>query len=170
MPKHQHNRADRDSSRTYIRPPVVQIYAFWPMVWRPGPRRVDSYRPEEANHDHRFGGHRQPHRLWCRAASHRRRQPRPRRLRRTRPPRHHLDEPAALLSFGGGIHHCLGAHLYRLELAEALSVITRRMPNPHRAGPAPWKPLVGITGPTTQPIAFDAGHWTWLQTRDKGVG
>ncbi len=78
--------------------------------------------------------------------------------------------PPALLSFGGGIHHCLGAHLYRLELAEALSVITRRMPNPHRAGPAPWKPLVGITGPTTQPIAFDAGHWTWLQTRDKGVG
>lgn len=64
----------------------------------------------------------------------------------------------ALLSFGGGVHHCLGAHLARLELAEALSVMTRRMPNVRRAGPAPWKPLVGITGPTTLPIEFDAGH------------
>jgi cytochrome P450 len=66
--------------------------------------------------------------------------------------------PPALLSFGGGIHHCLGAHLARLELAEALTVITRRMPNPHRAGAAPWKPLLGITGPTTLPIEFDPGH------------
>jgi len=64
----------------------------------------------------------------------------------------------ALLSFGGGIHYCLGANLARLELAEALRVITQRMPNPHRTGPAPWKPLVGITGPTTLPIEFDAGH------------
>jgi cytochrome P450 len=68
------------------------------------------------------------------------------------------EGPQALLNFGGGIHHCLGAHLARAELAEALTVITRRMPNPHRAGPAPWKPLVGMTGPTTLPIEFDAGH------------
>jgi len=26
------------------------------------------------------------------------------------------------------------------------------------SGPAPWKPLIGITGPTTLPIEFDAGH------------
>jgi cytochrome P450 len=66
--------------------------------------------------------------------------------------------PPAMLGFGGGIHYCLGTHLARLELAEALTVITRRMPNPHRAGPAPWKPLLGITGPTTLPIEFDAGR------------
>jgi cytochrome P450 len=66
--------------------------------------------------------------------------------------------PPALLSFGGGIHHCLGAHLARLELAQALTVITRRMPNPRPRGPAPWKPLLGITGPTTLPIEFDPGH------------
>jgi len=66
--------------------------------------------------------------------------------------------PPAMLGFGGGIHYCLGTHLGRLELAEALSVITRRMPNPHRSGPAPWKPLLGITGPTTLPIEFDAGR------------
>ena len=71
-----------------------------------------------------------------------------------------------MLTFGGGIHYCLGAHLARLELAEALTVITRRMPNPHRTGPAPWKPLAGITGPTTLPIEFDPGHFA---TRWSGV-
>ncbi len=68
------------------------------------------------------------------------------------------EGPASMLTFGGGIHYCLGAHLARAELAEALTVITRRMPNPRRTGPAPWKPLMGITGPTALPIEFDAGH------------
>jgi cytochrome P450 len=68
------------------------------------------------------------------------------------------EGPAGMLTFGGGIHYCLGAHLARAELAEALTVITRRLPNPRRSGPAPWKPLMGITGPTTLPIEFDAGH------------
>jgi cytochrome P450 len=66
------------------------------------------------------------------------------------------EGPASMLTFGGGIHYCLGAHLARAELAEALTVITRRMPNPRRGGPAPWKPLMGISGPTTLPIEFDA--------------
>ena len=64
--------------------------------------------------------------------------------------------PPAILTFGGGIHYCLGAHLARAELTEALTVITRLMPNPRRSGPAPWKPLVGITGPAALPIEFDA--------------
>jgi cytochrome P450 len=68
------------------------------------------------------------------------------------------EGPATMLTFGGGIHYCLGAHLARAELAKALTVMTRRMPNPRRSGPAPWKPLMGITGPTTLPIEFDAGH------------
>ena len=65
------------------------------------------------------------------------------------------EGPATMLTFGGGIHYCLGAHLARLELAQALTVITRRMPNPRRTGPAPWKTIIGITGPTTLPIEFD---------------
>ncbi len=68
------------------------------------------------------------------------------------------EGPATMLTFGGGIHYCLGTHLARAELAEALTVITRRMPNPRRSGPAPWKPLIGITGPATLPSEVVAGH------------
>jgi cytochrome P450 len=64
-------------------------------------------------------------------------------------------------TFGGGMHYCLGANLARLELAEALKVITRRMPNARRTGPAPWEPVNALGGPITLPIAFDlpaTGH------------
>jgi cytochrome P450 len=68
------------------------------------------------------------------------------------------EGPAPMLTFGGGAHYCLGAHLARIELAEALRVITRRMPHTRRTGPAPWKPPAGISGPTSLPIAFDPGN------------
>ena len=60
-----------------------------------------------------------------------------------------------ILTFGAGVHYCLGANLARLEIAEALKAVTRHMPNPRRTGPAPWKPLVSLSGPTSLPIAFD---------------
>jgi cytochrome P450 len=59
-------------------------------------------------------------------------------------------------SFGAGAHYCLGANLARREIAEALRVMAHRMRNLRRAGPAPWKPLVAITGPATLPVEFDA--------------
>jgi cytochrome P450 len=62
---------------------------------------------------------------------------------------------APMQTFGAGMHYCLGANLARLELAEALTVITREMPNAWRTGPAPWKPLTGLSGPTTLPIEYD---------------
>lgn len=62
----------------------------------------------------------------------------------------------AVLTFGGGIHYCLGANLARLELAEALKILTQRMPDPSRTGPAPWKPMMGLSGPTTLPIEFSS--------------
>jgi cytochrome P450 len=68
------------------------------------------------------------------------------------------DDPSAMLTFGGGVHYCLGSHLARAELVQALTVITRRMPNARRTGPAPWKPLIGLSGPITLPIEFDTGH------------
>ena len=73
------------------------------------------------------------------------------------------QDATSMQTFGGGLHYCLGAHLARLELAEALTVMTRRMPNPRRSGPAPWKPLTGISGPATLPIEFDTGHGTPTQ-------
>ena len=64
----------------------------------------------------------------------------------------------AMQTFGAGEHYCLGANLARRELAEALAVMTRRMPHARRTGPAPWKPLSGMSGPTTLPVEFDPGH------------
>jgi len=58
------------------------------------------------------------------------------------------------LTFGGGVHYCLGANLARLELADALKVPVRWMPNARSVGPAPWKPMLGLSGPTSLPIEF----------------
>lgn len=65
------------------------------------------------------------------------------------------DAPS-ILTFGGGVHYCLGANLARRELAEALRILTRRIDNPRVAGPAPWKPMVSLSGPRRLPIEFDA--------------
>ena len=61
-----------------------------------------------------------------------------------------------LLAFGAGVHFCLGANLARLEIAEALKTVTCRLSNPRRTGPAPWKPVLGLSGPISLPIAFDS--------------
>jgi cytochrome P450 len=65
------------------------------------------------------------------------------------------DEPPPILTFGGGAHYCLGANLARLELSEALKILTRRIRHPRRVGPAPWKPLLGMSGPTSLHVEFD---------------
>jgi cytochrome P450 len=66
--------------------------------------------------------------------------------------------PAPMLTFGGGIHYCFGVHLAKAELAEALVVMARRIPNIRRVGPAPWKPVFGVSGPITLPVEFFVGH------------
>lgn len=60
-----------------------------------------------------------------------------------------------ILTFGGGVHYCLGANLARREIAEALNVLAQRLPNPRTAGPVPWKPMVSLSGPMSLPIEFD---------------
>ncbi|MGV0646154.1 cytochrome P450 [Mycolicibacterium sp. XJ2546] len=64
-------------------------------------------------------------------------------------------DPPAILTFGGGAHYCLGANLARRELAEALTILARRIPNVRRVGQAPWKPLLGMSGPTALQVEFD---------------
>ncbi|OBI12738.1 cytochrome P450 [Mycobacterium sp. E2497] len=60
-----------------------------------------------------------------------------------------------ILTFGGGVHYCLGANLARREIAEALNVIAGRLLDPRTAGPVPWKPMVSLSGPKSLPIEFD---------------
>jgi cytochrome P450 len=60
-----------------------------------------------------------------------------------------------ILTFGAGVHYCLGANLARVELAEALKAVTSRIASPRRTGPAPWKPMTSLSGPTSLPIAWD---------------
>ena len=63
------------------------------------------------------------------------------------------------LTFGSGIHFCLGAALARAELSEALPLLAQRMPNLRIDGALTWKPDgVGIFGPASMPVAFDPGH------------
>ena len=68
------------------------------------------------------------------------------------------DNTVGTLSFGNGAHYCLGSHLARLELTQALTVMAQRMPNLRRTGPAPWPSMIGVTGPTSLPLEFDPGR------------
>lgn len=77
--------------------------------------------------------------------------PEPERLDITRP-----VSSAAQLTFGSGIHYCMGASLARAELQEALPVLARRMRHAHVDGEVEWKPpTVAIWGPARLPLAFD---------------
>jgi cytochrome P450 len=53
------------------------------------------------------------------------------------------------------VHYCLGANLARLELAEALKDLAQRFANPRCVGTVPWKPLLGLSGPTKLPMEFN---------------
>jgi cytochrome P450 len=78
------------------------------------------------------------------------------------PERFDITKPAPdspQLTFGSGIHYCLGANLARAELQEALPLLAQRLPNLRIDGRITWKPDgVGIFGPAHMPITFDAGH------------
>jgi cytochrome P450 len=68
------------------------------------------------------------------------------------------ERSTAHMTFGSGIHFCMGAALARAELQEALPLLARRMPNLAHDGPVEWKPATfGIWGPAVLPVRFDAG-------------
>ncbi|MGH3870213.1 MAG: cytochrome P450 [Pseudonocardiaceae bacterium] len=62
----------------------------------------------------------------------------------------------AQLTFGGGIHYCLGAWLARIEMREALPILATRLRDLALDGPVASRPHVGITGPITLPLRFSA--------------
>jgi len=63
------------------------------------------------------------------------------------------------VTFGSGIHYCLGASLARAELQEALPLLARRLPELRLDGPIEWKPeTAGIFGPEHLRVTFETGH------------
>jgi cytochrome P450 len=78
------------------------------------------------------------------------------------PDRHDLQrvdfspEESQHLGFGGGVHHCFGAPLARLETQIALTELARRLENPHLlADPPPYRPSPVLRGPRHLPVGFD---------------
>jgi cytochrome P450 len=60
------------------------------------------------------------------------------------------------LTFGAGIHHCLGASLARAELQEAFTFLPRRMPGLELDGEPAFDSVNGIYGLLELPVRFGA--------------
>jgi cytochrome P450 len=58
------------------------------------------------------------------------------------------------MGFGGGVHHCLGHWVARLDMAVLLPVLAARMPDARADGPGVWLPVSGNTGAISYPVAF----------------
>ncbi len=65
------------------------------------------------------------------------------------------ESPVPQLTFGSGVHFCLGAFLARAELQEALPLLATRLPDLSLAEPATWKPpTAAIFGPERLQLNF----------------
>ncbi len=63
---------------------------------------------------------------------------------------------ARALTFGAGVHYCLGANLARLELEEGLTFLAREMPRLELDGEPLFESILGIYGLAELPIRFSA--------------
>ena len=62
------------------------------------------------------------------------------------------------LSFGGGIHHCLGAALARVEGAVALTSLVQRFPGITSAGDAPMRDTFNLRGRASVPVRLGTSN------------
>lgn len=58
------------------------------------------------------------------------------------------------LTFGGGVHHCLGSWLARIQMREALAILAQRMPGLALDGEPVWRPAAGLNGPNYLPLRW----------------
>jgi len=63
---------------------------------------------------------------------------------------------ARALTFGAGVHYCLGANLARVELQEALAYLPSRMPELTLDGEPVYESIMGIYGLSELPVRFAA--------------
>ena len=63
----------------------------------------------------------------------------------------------AQMGFGGGVHTCLGMHVARAEIVNAISMLLDRFPNLRLDEDAPAPRITGMyeRGPSTVPVRFD---------------
>lgn len=60
----------------------------------------------------------------------------------------------SIMTYGAGIHHCLGVALARVEIQEALGALARHLPGLRSDGEATWvPPTEAVHGPLTLPLA-----------------
>ncbi len=60
------------------------------------------------------------------------------------------------LTFGAGMHYCLGANLARVELQEALAFLAPRMAGLELDGEPVYESITGIYGLAELPVRFSA--------------
>ena len=65
------------------------------------------------------------------------------------------DGAAQHVSFGSGIHYCLGASLARLEAQVAIGTFVRRFPNARLAAEPEWNGRINLRGLEHLPVAVD---------------
>lgn len=60
-----------------------------------------------------------------------------------------------IMTFGHGIHYCLGGPLARIELQVIFPTLFQRLPGLRLAGPVQWRPNFLLRGLVTLPLEFD---------------
>jgi cytochrome P450 len=61
------------------------------------------------------------------------------------------------LTFGGGVHHCLGAALARAEMQEALPLLAQALPDLAADGPGEWRPASAmLLGTDSLPVRYSS--------------
>jgi cytochrome P450 len=65
---------------------------------------------------------------------------------------------ARVLTFGAGVHFCVGANLARVELQEALAFLAPRMPCLELAGEPKYEGITGIYGLAELPLRWRAAN------------